>query len=191
MTIHNGIAQLADQHAPKYDSLDSPLIMMVARFEVPKRQDALLAALMELPEVPWRIQFIGDGSLRPDLEKYVTDKGFADRVTFLGNQSKVTELLAQAQLFVLLSDWEGLPIAIIEAMRAAFQSSQRMWGVSELITDNDNGFIIDREDKELLKQRLRQLLTDAALRQKWEMPVNGAFTKFYVLTDVPENIKCL
>ncbi|QDP99983.1 glycosyltransferase family 4 protein [Lysinibacillus fusiformis] len=167
MTIHNGIAQLADQHAPKYDSLDSPLIMMVARFEVPKRQDALLAALMELPEVPWRIQFIGDGSLRPDLEKYVTDKGFADRVTFLGNQSKVTELLAQAQLFVLLSDWEGLPIAIIEAMRAGLPIiATNVGGVSELITDNDNGFIIDREDKELLKQRLRQLLTDAALRQK-------------------------
>lgn len=167
MTIHNGIVQLADQHTPKYDSLDYPLIMMVARFEVPKRQDALLAALMELPEVPWRIQFIGDGSLRPALEKYVTDKGFADRVTFLGNQSKVTELLAQAQLFVLLSDWEGLPISIIEAMRAGLPIiATNVGGVSELVTDNNNGFLIDREDKELLKQRLRQLLTDAALRQK-------------------------
>ncbi|WP_238602044.1 glycosyltransferase family 4 protein [Lysinibacillus parviboronicapiens] len=167
MTIHNGITQLADPATLSKNSLECPLIMMVARFEIPKRQDTLLEALIELPEVPWRIQFIGDGSLRPALEKYVTDKGFAHRVTFLGNQTEVTELLAKGQIFALLSDWEGLPIAIIEAMRAGLPIiATNVGGVSELVTDTDNGFLIDRGDKELLKQRLRQLLTDETLRQK-------------------------
>ncbi|MGE6515584.1 glycosyltransferase family 4 protein [Lysinibacillus sphaericus] len=166
-TIHNGIEQLSECVTQSKNSLEYPLIMMVARFEVPKRQDALLEALIELTEVPWRIQFIGDGSRRPALEKYVADKGFTDRVAFLGNQTEVTELLARSQIFVLLSDWEGLPISIIEAMRAGLPIiATNVGGVRELVTDNVNGYLIDRDDKELLKQRMTQLLTDETLRQK-------------------------
>ncbi|CAM5677013.1 Mannosyl transferase OS=Lysinibacillus sphaericus OX=1421 GN=LS41612_05020 PE=4 SV=1 [Lysinibacillus sphaericus] len=78
----------------------------------------MLEALLALRDIPWHLQFIGDGSLRLSLENYVKDKGLSERVTFLGNQLDVTTLLAESQIFVLLSDWEGLPISIIEAMRA-------------------------------------------------------------------------
>ncbi|WP_337993607.1 hypothetical protein [Lysinibacillus sp. CNPSo 3705] len=44
---------------------------MVARFEVPKRQDLLLKALAEFSDVPLRLQLIGDGSLRPRLEEFI------------------------------------------------------------------------------------------------------------------------
>ncbi|MFF2178052.1 glycosyltransferase family 4 protein [Lysinibacillus sp. NPDC058147] len=167
MTIHNGIDQIEKQIAPTKENEEHPLIVMVARFEVPKRQDLLLETLAELSDLPWRLQLIGDGSLRPSLEKFVADKGLTDRVSFLGNQLDVTSLLEESHLFVLLSDWEGLPISIIEAMRAGLPIiATNVGGVNELVSDNENGFLINRDDKERLKKRLKQLLMDESLRQK-------------------------
>ncbi len=167
LTIHNGIEQIEKRAAHHREKEEHPLIVMVARFEVPKRQDLLLEALAELSDVPWRLQFIGDGSLRPNLEKFVADKKLTERVAFLGNQLDVTALLEESQLFVLLSDWEGLPISIIEAMRAGLPIiATNVGGINELVSDNENGFLINRDDKSLLKKRLRQLLLDETLRQK-------------------------
>ncbi len=166
-TVHNGIEQLETKIAPNRVENEHPQIVMVARFEVPKRQDLLLEALMELSDIPWHLQFIGDGSLRPQLESYVKDKGFSERVTFLGNQLDVTKLLAHSQIFALLSDWEGLPISIIEAMRAGLPIiATNVGGVNELVTDQENGFLISRDDPSLLKKRLKQLLTDETLCEK-------------------------
>lgn len=76
-------------------------------------------------------------------------------------------------MFVLLSDWEGLPISIIEAMRIGLPIvATNVGGVKELVVDHDNGFLVEREDKELLKQRLHHLLMDATLSKKWVMRVN-------------------
>ncbi|MFJ5790956.1 glycosyltransferase family 4 protein [Lysinibacillus sp. NPDC093197] len=166
-TVHNGIEQLEMKIAPNRAENEHPQIVMVARFEVPKRQDLLLEALMELSDIPWHLQFIGDGSLRPQLESYVKDKGFSERVTFLGNQLDVTKLLAHSHIFALLSDWEGLPISIIEAMRAGLPIiATNVGGVNELVTDQENGFLIARDEPSLLKERLKQLLTDETLCEK-------------------------
>lgn len=166
-TIHNGIEQLETNLVPNRVKHEHPQIVMVARFEVPKRQDLLLEALLELADIPWHLQFIGDGSLRPQLESYVKDKGFSERVTFLGNQLDVTKLLAQSQIFALLSDWEGLPISIIEAMRAGLPIiATNVGGVNELVTDKENGFLIARDDPNQLKIRLKELLMDETLCKK-------------------------
>lgn len=62
---------------------EQPVIVMVARFEVPKRQDILLKTLAELTDIPpWHLQLIGDGSLRPALEHFVEQNGLSNRVTF-------------------------------------------------------------------------------------------------------------
>ncbi|MGE7673418.1 glycosyltransferase [Lysinibacillus sp. NPDC094403] len=131
---------------------EHPLIMMVARFEVSKRQDLLLEALAELSDTPWRLQLIGDGSLRPSLEKLITDKGLTDRVSFLGNQLDVTSSLEESQLLVLLLDWEGLPIPIIEAMRAGLPIiATNVSDINELVSD----FLINRNDKDELMKKLK------------------------------------
>ena len=121
--------------------MERPVIVMVARFEVPKRQDVLLKTLAELTDIPWHLQLIGDGSLRPALEHFVEQNRLSNRVTFLGNQLDVHSYLEKGHLFVLLSDWEGLPISIIEAMRVGLPIiATNVGGVKELIIDRDNGF---------------------------------------------------
>ena len=167
LTVHNGIEQVETTRDSKRENAEHPQLVMVARFEVPKRQDILLEALLELTDIPWHLQLIGDGSLRPQLEHYVKDKGLAERVTFLGNRMDVSTHLAQSQIFVLLSDWEGLPISIIEAMRAKLPIiATNVGGVAELVTDYENGFLIPRNDFTVLKKRLQALLTDETLCEK-------------------------
>ncbi|MDD1502961.1 glycosyltransferase [Lysinibacillus sp. CNPSo 3705] len=78
------------------------------------------------------------------------DKGLINRASFLGNQLDVTSLVEESHVFVLLSDWEGLPISIIEAMRAGLPiKATNVGGVNELISD-----LINRDDNDLLKKRL-------------------------------------
>lgn len=167
LTIHNGIDPIEKRTTTERTFLEQPIIVMVARFEVPKRQDILLKALAELTHIPWHLQLIGDGSLRSDLEKLVEQSGLTARVTFLGNQLNVHSYLEKSHIFVLLSDWEGLPISIIEAMRVGLPIiATNVGGVKELVEDHGNGFLVEREDFELLKQRLHQLIMDADLRQQ-------------------------
>ena len=92
LTIHNGIDQIEKRVVPIKENEEHPLIVMVARFEMPKRQDLLLEALAEISDTPWHLQLIGDGSLRPHLEKFIASKGLTDRVSFWGNQLDVTPL---------------------------------------------------------------------------------------------------
>ncbi|GLC89776.1 glycosyltransferase family 4 protein [Lysinibacillus piscis] len=162
-TVHNGIWQEAQTKVQQ----TCPRITMIARFEAPKRQDLLLEALLELQDLHWHMQFVGDGSAREAAEKFVKHHNLTARVTFLGNQLDVSAILAKSQLFVLLSDWEGLPISIIEAMRAGLPIiATDVGGVGELVVDKSNGFLIAKHDKEQLKTKLQQLLTDKALCQK-------------------------
>lgn len=183
MTIHNGIELLTENNQIEHSRQEGPLIVMVARFEVPKRQDLLLEALSELTDIPWQLHFIGDGSLRPLLEKYVAEHNLMGRVQFLGNRMDITTLLAKSQLFVLLSDWEGLPISIIEAMRAGLPViATNVGGVNELIVDGEHGFLIERNEKSLLKTRLRQLLSDEVLRAKMGNNSERHFLRYFTFS---------
>lgn len=183
LTIHNGIAPIDSNPSTEKTYTEQPVIVMVARFEVPKRQDLLLEALAELTDVPWQLQLVGDGSLRPALEEFVAQHNLTDRIIFLGDQLDVHTYLEKSHVFVLLSDWEGLPISIIEAMRIGLPIvATNVGGVKELVVDHGNGFLIEREDKELLKQRLRHLLLDATLSQKMGNASERRYLQYFTFT---------
>lgn len=148
-----------------------------------KRQDILLKALAELTHIPWHLQLIGDGSLRSDLEKLVEQSGLTARITFLGNQLDVHSYLEKSHIFVLLSDWEGLPISIIEAMRVGLPIiATNVGGVKELVEDHGNGFLVERDNFELLKQRLHQLIMDADLRQQMGNVSECRYLQYFTFT---------
>ena len=77
----------------------------------------------------------------------------------------VDQRLADAQVALLITNWEGFPRSILEAMRAGLPVvASAVGGVAESVQDGVNGFLIPREDVEGLRQRLGQLLTDPDLR---------------------------
>lgn len=166
VTVHNGMSDVAE-HLLADPSQSPPHIVMVARFEPQKDQGTLLRALAKTRDLPWSLDFIGDGPLRPEIEQLAVSLGLTDRVRFLGTRKDVAELLAQAQLLALTSRWEGFPLTVLEGMRAGLPViASDVGGVREAVEEGVNGLLVPREDVDTLAIKLRKLLTDPELRQR-------------------------
>lgn len=175
VTVHNGVHDTDEPRAEP--SINPPRLIMVARFADQKDHALLLQALVDLQGLSWELEFVGDGPNRLPAEALVKKLGLARRVRFAGASEAVAADLSRAQLFVLASQWEGLPLSIIEAMRAGLPViASDVGGVNELVDDGKTGYLVPRSDKRRLTDRLRQLLEDpdrraamgAAGRQRYE-----------------------
>lgn len=161
--IHNGI----EDHPLRADPSAEPLqLIMVARCAPPKRQDLLLQALALAStrlghEIP--ATFVGDGPQRPALLQQTQALGL-HRVRFTGDTDQVPELLARHGLFVLVSDHEGLPISVIEALRCGLPIlSNDLPGMHELVEHNQQGLLV-AQHAGMLADALVTLAKQPALR---------------------------
>jgi glycosyltransferase involved in cell wall biosynthesis len=119
---------------------DGPVrIVMVARFAPPKMQSELVQVLSTLPEGDWSVTFVGDG---PDLPacRELAAKLLGGRAEFLGDRDDVEQLLPTADVLVLWSRYEGLPISMLEGMRAGLCCvGSALPGVTALFGSADTG----------------------------------------------------
>lgn len=95
----------------------SAVVLCVARMSAQKRHDLLIRAWSEVPDGT-NLILAGDGPMRSRLQEQAVGSGHAEQIRFLGARSDVDWLLAAADLVVLPTDWEGLPMNILEAMSA-------------------------------------------------------------------------
>jgi len=190
IAIHNGIPDLPNLEADP--SQNPPRLVMVARFEPQKDHHTLIQALANLRDYSWQLDLIGDGPLRPDMEQMVVDLGLEKHVRFLGECSNVPLLLKDAQIFVLISNWEGLPISILEAMRAGMPViASDVGGVCEMIEDGVNGYLIPRGDSQLLAKRMMELITNADLRIQFGLKGRNRFVKDFTSNHMNDQILLL
>jgi glycosyltransferase involved in cell wall biosynthesis len=164
LTVHNGMPDVgaALQAAP---ARSPARLLMVARFEAQKDHGTLLRALARLRGKSWQLDLIGDGPQRADTLELARDLGIADRVHFLGARTDVAEQLAQSQVFLLISHWEGFPRSILEAMRAGLPVlASDVGGVSESVVEGITGFLIPPDDVDTLQARLELVLEFPGLR---------------------------
>jgi glycosyltransferase involved in cell wall biosynthesis len=130
-------------------SPDDVLIVSVARLEPQKNPLALVAAFERLPE-GFHLVLVGDGSLRPQLT------GRA-RVQLLGVRDDLPELLSAADVFALASDWEGHPIAVMEAMAAGLPVVATAVGGLPEIVSAQAGRLVPRGDMNALERALLEV----------------------------------
>ncbi|MBI4061207.1 MAG: glycosyltransferase family 4 protein [Elusimicrobia bacterium] len=127
--------------------------------------EAAAQILAEVPEA--RFAFLGDGPQRRALEARAFSLGLEGKLFFLGWRRDAAQWLAAADVFVLTSLWEGLPRALVEAMKSGLPAvCYATDGVTDLIKDGENGFMAEPGDKRTLAARAAALLKDAALRRK-------------------------
>ncbi len=167
VTVHNGMPDLPS--LPLAGSNGKSLrITMVARFQDQKDHALLLSALSGLMEMPWELDLIGDGPLQLAVEAQARRLGIAERVRFLGLRRDVAERLAQSQLFVLATRWEGFPYTILEAMRAGLAVvASDVGGVREAVVHGETGLLVPRDDEPALRQRLFEMLASPDLRRRF------------------------
>jgi glycosyltransferase involved in cell wall biosynthesis len=145
----------------------TPVIATVANFTPKKNHDGLLQALKiirgTVPDIVYVL--IGSGPLEADLRASVEAGGLRDHVRFLGSRDDVTDLLPAFDVFVLGSQYEGLPISMLEAMAAEVACVvTRVGGIPEVIEDRVEGWLVPAGEPEALAGAVTRVLGDATLR---------------------------
>lgn len=142
------------------------VIVALGRYEEQKSLDYLIRAWAliahDLPE--WSVELYGEGSLRQALSELI-DELNVPRITLEGKTDEVGNVLASSKIHALSSQDEGLPIAIVEAARlgvpsVAFDCAP---GISDLIHDNETGFVVPLNDTGALADRLAELARNEQL----------------------------
>jgi glycosyltransferase involved in cell wall biosynthesis len=141
-----------------------PVVGTVGNFTAKKDHATLVQALSALP-ADVRLVLVGLGPLEADLRALVAREGLAEQVTFAGSRDDVAALLPAFDVFALSSRYEGLPIALLEAMAAGRPCvATSVGGVPEVITDGEDGVLVPPDDPAALAAALTALLDDPARR---------------------------
>lgn len=137
------------------------LISFVGRLDKEKNAIALLEIFKESKiHTDWKLQIIGNGSERKNLEQFVEKNQLQDRVIFYGTKTseEILELLRRSKIFGFTSLKEALPTVLLEAMFCgnAIISYNCNYGPSDIVKNN-SGFLIDVNNKEDFIQKLEML----------------------------------
>jgi glycosyltransferase involved in cell wall biosynthesis len=186
--IHNGRDLSAfrpdpDGRASRRASLgvrdDELLIVHIGRLAEQKGHRYLLDAYAHVrTRVPGaRMVFVGDGELRADLERCVRERGWTREVTFTGYRTEVRDFLAAADIVVLPSLFEGLPLAAVEAgAMGRPMVATDVDGTPEVVLHGVTGLLVPPADPGRLADALVELAIDAARRERL-----GAAAREFVL----------
>jgi glycosyltransferase involved in cell wall biosynthesis len=162
--VHNGIGEIEFARARPI-AAQPPVMVMVARFAAPKDHGTLLQALSGLLFMEWRLVLVGAGELKARVEEQVETLGLKGRVSILPPETSVSRLLMEAQIFVLSTHSEALPVSILEAMRAGLPVvATNVGGVSESVRHDETGLLVSAGVVASLRDALARVITDPGLR---------------------------
>ncbi|MFP4451254.1 MAG: glycosyltransferase, partial [Rhodosalinus sp.] len=175
---------------------DGRSLLFVGRLSAAKGVPVLLDAMAELAvsHPGARLALIGDGPDRAALQAHAVRAGLSDRVTFAGYRDErgVAEALAGADIFVLPSFAEGLPVVLMEALAAQCAVvTTRIAGIPELVRDGETGLIVPPGEAGALAEALGRLLDDAPLRQRLAEAGRAAVEAEFNLAHEPAKLACL
>lgn len=145
------------------------IIGTVACFKKQKNLGDLLTAFAKAytENNQLRLEIIGDGVLRPEIEQFIAAHTLADVVTLHGWQEDVVPFMRRWKIFALTSLWEGLPCALVEARLLRIPIiTYDTGGVRDIVKDGINGFVIAQHDHGAIASKMLLLAHDNALQQR-------------------------
>ena len=146
-------------------------IVSVGRLEAQKNQmlliDAFSIIIKQIPD--FRLVIYGEGKLRETLEDCIKQKGLQGRVFLPGAKNGIQDYIKNSALFVLSSDYEGIPNALIEAMAIGLpcvSTDCSPGGARELIVNEKNGLLVPCDDAEKLASAMIKMIQDRELAKR-------------------------
>ena len=153
---------------PFFDMKDAKVILAIGRLRRQKRFDILLEAVAAAVEKNLYVIILGEGPLENDLKTLVKKLDLENRVSFAGFQKNPYAWLFRADLFVLSSDYEGFPNALLEAMACGTLviSTNCPSGPSEILINGVNGMLVPTADAKALAGTISHVLFNRELKKR-------------------------
>jgi len=180
--IHNGID--TEMFTPEQsESKERITFCCVARFSYQKNHKLLLEAFhiahKNIPNVS--LLLVGDGELRSEIENQINSYGITDRVQMIGNTNDVLSWLRSSDVFVLSSNYEGLPLSILEAMSAGLPIiATEVGGIPDIITNGQEGILISPGNAGEIANAMEEMAKDTQLRIQMKSNARTKAQKFDV-----------
>lgn len=147
------------------ESMRRKAIVSVGRLDGQKNFCLLIDAFYRIQDKfpEYKLEIYGEGRMRGDLQKKIDSLGLKEKVFLLGAKSNVTECICGAEMFVLSSDYEGFPNALLEAMAVGLPviSTDFFTGVAKELIGRENGIVVPVGDVKALSEAMTELLSDA------------------------------
>lgn len=160
---------LNDKNGQALSTVKEKEIVTAGRLIKAKNQALLISAFAEIhKEFPeYRLIIYGDGNQKENLEEMVDKLELTDYIKLPGNQKDIFDKISKAELFVLSSDCEGMPNALLEAMCLGLPViSTKVSGATDVIVDGESGLLVDCGSVGQMADAIRLMITDAELRNK-------------------------
>lgn len=141
------------------------------------------ALILQSSDRPQELKIVGGGNEETALIRLAEQLKLTDYVQFLGSQTNIPELLASSHALLQSSEWEGLPIVLLEAAASSLPVVVTdVGGNREIVIDGETGFLTPPGDPEALAQRMRQLLnlTDSQRQQLGNTARSRALEQFSI-----------
>ena len=155
---------------PAQDALTRKDIVVVGRMIPVKNQQLAVQAFSDFSKTcpGYRLHFLGNGPLEEELKRLAQELGVEQSVVFHGFQKDVVEQIKGAGMFLLTSNAEGMPNALMEAMVLGIpciSTDCPCGGPASLIEQGKSGFLVPKNDREQLAACMRRIAQDEALAQ--------------------------
>jgi glycosyltransferase involved in cell wall biosynthesis len=162
-------------------TLTTPLLAVAAVLRPEKALHVLLDALaLVAPQVPdVQLAIAGDGPCRGELESQTDRLGLRDRVHFLGVRRDVDAVLTAADVGVMSSEWEGMPLFLFECMAAdTALVATNVGGIPEVVRDGETGLLVPPGEPPALAAALIRILRDPGLRGRLATAASAGLERY-------------
>lgn len=169
IVIHNSV------NIPSFEEINiekrEKRIVNLGRLHLQKNQRLLIQSFSKIADIfpDYNLEIYGDGVLHDELQSYIESLNIQNRVFIFPSRKNVWNSIYKASLFVLTSDYEGMPNALLEAMAVGIpciSTDCRPGGARALIKNGENGFIVPCGDAEKLSQQIKAVLENQALQKQ-------------------------
>ncbi len=174
-TIHNGIG---DDFIEAAIPNDSCRLITVGRLAAVKNQRLLLDAfaMAVAQNADMHLTIVGDGPERGALERRVVDLSLAKHVEFMGFRDNALQLVAQHNVFVLSSDYEGISIALLEAMSQALPAiTTSVGGIPEMVQHGITGLLVPQGNVNDFSNAILKMANSRSLRVQMGLKARESF----------------
>lgn len=162
------------------------IVLMVGRLIASKHQDKLIDLFVKINNPYWKLVIVGYDHLKQNhlhrLQQLVKQLGAEDKVVLAGKQNNVEQYYLQSKIFAFTSSSEGFPNVVGEAMSAGLPvvAFDCIAGPSEMIEDNENGYLIPLFNYEMFQEKLAELMLDENKREQFGFAARKSIERFAV-----------